>query len=119
MANEISATVSLQVRNGNFNLPLLSKSGTFNQTTAGGYNPGRVLVGTIEEVVAFGDITPRWVWLQNLDSTNAVDYGPATGSYLCRLSPGAVHLIELMPGASLYMKANTAEVAVFIAGVNT
>lgn len=119
MADEISATVSLQVRNGTLQLPMLSKSGTFNQTTVGGYNPGHKVVGTVEETVAFGDITPKWVWLQNLDSVNSADYGPATGSYLCRISPGAVHLIELMPGAVLYMKANTAEVALYIAGVNT
>ena len=119
MANEITVSASLQVRNGGFVLPLLSKSGTFDQTTLGGYNPGMTAVGTAEETIAFGDITPKWVWLQNLDDTNFVDYGPAAGVYMGRLSPGAVHIIELTPGATLYAKADTAEVKLFVAGVNT
>ena len=69
-------------------------------------------VGTTEETAgpAFGDIgTEGWCCIYNLDTTNYVQVGFATTVYGMRLyGGGAPADFFLEPGATLYLKANTA-----------
>jgi len=116
MADEI--TVNLRVQLANSSLP-------------DDFNPGRiqvdqsavelfkrvVAVGTSEESLTFTDVTtPGLCYLYNLDSTNYVQYGNATGSYIGRLKPSSFpNLLELDGGATtLYLKANTASCQVLV-----
>lgn len=108
--------------NGIINYPkYASTQVSITQSGEGGGGPGVVNVGTTEDTVSLGDITPGRIVLQNLDDTNYVEYGPATGSYLCRLLPGASagvggppDTINLTTGATIYIKANTAACDVLI-----
>ena len=84
---------------------------TLNGTKGG--NPGTVTVGTTEEDIDFGDITPGLVFIQNLDSTNFVEFGKNDGGTMKeigKISAGKVALFELAPGETLRMKADTANV---------
>lgn len=124
MSGTISAQLIFSVVNGNFNdafsVPA-SAPVQLTQTTEGGGNPGYVNIGTSEEDIAFGDVTPRVVIIENLDSTNYVQYGPKSGGSMVplgRISPGSFKFVELDSGVTLRMKANTAAVNVRIRGYN-
>lgn len=69
-------------------------------------------IGTSEETAGptFGDIgTEGWVCIYNLDATNYVQVGFATTVYGMRLyGAGAPADFFIEPGATLYLKANTA-----------
>lgn len=69
-------------------------------------------IGTSEETAGpvFGDIgTEGWVSIYNLDTTNYVQVGFSTTVYGMRLyGGGAPADFFLEPGATLYLKANTA-----------
>ena len=94
---------------------------TLTQTTEGGGNPGYVAIGTREEDIAFGDVTPRVVIIENLDATNFVEYGPNSGGSMIafgRIEPGSFAKFSLKSGVTLRMKADTAAVNVRIRGYN-
>lgn len=69
-------------------------------------------VGTTEETAGptFGDIgTEGWCCIYNLDPTNYVQVGFSTGVYGMRLrGAGAPADFFIEPGATVYLKANTA-----------
>jgi len=117
----VSTTVNVRC-NGIIDYPPYNST-TITDTLSGegGGQPGVVSVGTSEETLSFGDITPGRIILQNLDSTNYVEYGPATGSYIGRLLPGATagtagspHTINVTSGATIYIKANTSACNVLV-----
>lgn len=109
MANEISVTMGLSCTNGNFSFPLAQVSSRFDQAASGGGNPGTVSVGTSEETIALGDIgTAGWAQFQNIDATNYVEWGFSTGVYGGRMEPGEPAQFRINPGATIYMRANTA-----------
>lgn len=119
MANEITITTRVTVRNGNYQYDSLVASRQFDQTNPAGGNPGMVEIGTTEEDVNFGDLTqPFIVELQNQDSTNSVDFGAkdGTGAMIAigTLPPEGVALFPMKAGATLRMKANTAACKVLI-----
>jgi hypothetical protein len=107
MANEITLTTGLRVVNGNLKVNVSTEAIQIDQTTARGGGPGTVNVGTTEETIAFGDITPGYVIIKNLDSTNFVDFGNATGNLQFSIPAGGVALFHIRTG-TLYMKADTA-----------
>lgn len=119
MADEISVTMGLRVVKDNFSFAPGTKTVRFDQTTAGGGNPGTVDIGTSEETIAFGDITPGWCQMTNLDATNYVEVGFSTGVYGIRLLPdkgGALFYVNT--GTTVYAKADTATCAVTIHAVD-
>lgn len=81
-------------------------------TGAGGHEDRRVVtVGTSEESFTIStDIgNAGLIYMENLDSTNFVQFGYVTTEYWERLSPGVPHVLELEPTvATLFMKADTA-----------
>lgn len=119
MANEIRVNQSLGVQNGNLNVqyPNSSPNATFDQTAVGGPTPGFVTIGMTEETQALGELgTIGWVIMHNLDDTNFVQWGFATGVYGGRMEPGEkAGPFRLDPGTTLYMKADTAACKVYIA----
>lgn len=121
MAAEITVSLSVGVANGSFKDRFAPGTYTVDQAAVGGGNPGEVDVGTSEEDIAFGDVTPGLVCLQNLDGTNYVEYGPkSAGSMILfgRLKPGQSHVLYLAPAVTIRAKANTATCKVLIKGYN-
>lgn len=118
MANEITITSSIRVANGQLNLTTPSASKQFNQTTARA-GTFTVDVGTSEETLSFGDIVPGFVELTNLDTTNFVEVGFATGVYPLKLRATSGKLmLDLNGSPTIYVKADTAACAVQVTAVN-
>lgn len=71
---------------------------------------GQLDIGTSEETITWGaDIgNEKWLVLRNLDPTNYVQIGFATGNYGVRMRPGDPMWIPLEPGTTIYAIANTA-----------
>lgn len=117
MANEITVDATLQADNGTFEFKRRERSFKADQTTVGGGGPGTTAVTTSEVTV---DMTGYgFVWIQNLDATNYVQVGYSTGVYGQRLRAGGPPaMLELDPGTTLYLKANTATCRVDIFGLN-
>ena len=118
MADEIKLSVSLGVTNGTLVSPSNVYSKTFDQAAPIAPAPGGVNIGTSEETINFGDITPGWVEIVNLDDTNFVDLGFSTGVYGITLPVNGVCLFKMKSGATLYAKADTAACEISIRGIN-
>lgn len=95
------------------------------QSDEGGGNPGTVVVLEASEgTIDFGDVTPGAVIIENLDDTNFVEWGFATGVRPGRIPPrpaggrGFPTLIYLDSSATLYVKADTADCKILVAGYN-
>ena len=93
------------------------------QTLEGGGNPGEVLITSAAEVtISFGSVSPGPVLIYNLDETNYVEWGVATGVYRFKLFPRLAANSRAMPhfvcmdSGSLFMRANTADCRVYILG---
>ena len=72
-------------------------------------------IGTTEETLSFGDITPGKIVLVNLDATNFVEWGYATGVRPGRLDHKVAATDECgdpnmitVSGATIYIKSDTA-----------
>jgi hypothetical protein len=117
MANEITVSAGIRVLNGNSDFSQPSKTKSFDQAAIGGPTPGAISVGTSEESTAFPELTTEgWLYLQNNDATNYVQWGFATGVYGGRLKAGEFALFRMEPGLTLYLKANTAACNVLVYG---
>jgi hypothetical protein len=112
MANEITITLAMERRHAT-NLsdthvfPSLRKQ--YNQAGVG-QDDRKHSIGTTEESITLTDVTTNgFVLLHNLDTTNYVQWGFATGVYGGRMKAGeTAGPFRLEPGATLYLKANTA-----------
>jgi len=112
MANEITITLAMERRHAT-NLsdthafPNLRKQ--YNQTGVG-QDDRKHSIGTTEESITLTDVsTNGFVLMHNLDTTNYVQWGFATGVYGGRMKAGeTAGPFRLEPGATLYLKANTA-----------
>lgn len=111
MANEITVSGRLKVVNASgvsyFDRVITSKQ--FTQAAIGGPTPGYMSIGTTEESTAFTELTTEgWLFMENLDTTNYVQWGFATGVYGGRLEAGEFAMFRCEPSLTLYLKANTA-----------
>lgn len=115
MANEITLKIDLQVRNGNLVDTFSIGNQSINQAAVGGPTPGYFTLGTSEEELAFAELSSKGVCLiQNLDATNYIEYGFATGGpYGARVPAGQAYVIHLN-ATSLFMRANTAACKVLV-----
>jgi hypothetical protein len=111
MADEIRIAASMTVDNGNLSFSQNYGTKSYTQTAVGGPSPGMVEIGTVEETEAFSELTvPGWCTIQNLDSTNFVEWGFSTGVYGGKLMAGETAGPFRINSASttLYLKADTA-----------
>ena len=114
MADEITVNSSLQYVKGG--RTLLSRGVINQKATQTGNNTGGGIFTctTAERALAISEVaTAGWTWIQNLDATNYVEIGPATGSYLLKLKAGVGCAVPL-DKTTLYVKANAASVDVEI-----
>jgi hypothetical protein len=119
----IDLTITLNPSIDGLSLPPFS-SGRLQvfQTAEGGGNPGIIDVTTSEVTVSFGSVTPGLIVLYNLDDTNFVEMGFATGVYPLQLPPRLATNSKAAPAAftrqsgSLFLKADTATCKVLVLG---
>lgn len=111
MADEIKIQQSVRLAKGAMKHEFTPPQLSLTQTGALVYD-NTVSIGTTEETAgpSFGDIgTEGLCIVYNLDTTNYVQVGFATGVYGMRLrGASAPALFFLEPNATLYLKANTA-----------
>ena len=113
MANEIRITTQIKCENGNFKMPLQGRQGVgVNQSAVGGMVPGTLSITTSDTVLTINVTTLGWAYIQNLDATNYVTFGPTAAGALVpclRLKPNEpAQLVRLVPGVTYRMQANTA-----------
>jgi len=121
MADEIRIQSSIQVTNGALTIPQLGGAFTVDQSTAEGGTPGMVELAVAEEAIAFGDVTPSWVFIKNLHATNDVIFGPESGGAMVelgRVSPGEWVVIPLGSGVTLRMAASAATLNAQVIGIS-
>lgn len=115
MASEISITGRLRVVNGSLQFDTGNINVVADQAAVGGPTPGYVTIGTTEEEIAFGELSTKgWVWMQNLDATNYVQWGFSAGVYGGRMKAGETAGPFRLDGTSVFLKANTAACKVVI-----
>jgi len=111
MANEIKILQSIRLAKGAMKHEFAPAQLSLTQTGTLVYDVVSS-VGTSEETAgpAFGDIGTEGICvIYNLDTTNYVQVGFATGVYGMRLLGASVPAVfHLEPNATLYLKANTA-----------
>ena len=111
MADEIKIQQSVRLAKGAMKHEFTPPQLSLTQTGALVYD-NTVSVGTSEETAgpSFGDIgTEGLCVIYNLDTTNYVQVGFATGVYGMRLrGASAPAIFFLEPNSTLYLKANTA-----------
>lgn len=112
MANEITLSIAMQRQHATVTadthmFPAVRKQVT---QTGTGQDDRKHSIGTSEESITFTDIaTNGYCLMQNIDATNYVEWGFATGVYGGRMKAGEIAgPFRLNPGATLYLKANTA-----------
>jgi len=112
MAEELQLTIVGQLANGAYQEQFAPGTLKIDQSTRGGISQV-VQVGTSDEAISLGDVSTEGVcFLQNLDDTNFVTFGPDSGGSIVALGmlkPGEVAALRLSPGLTLRMQANTAE----------
>ncbi len=115
MANEIDIFLRQKVTNGNNNHSKVWGTVSEDQSAAGA-SEFTQSIGTSEETIAFGDISPGRVVLYNSDGTNYVQWGFSTGVYGGRLKPGAAPQTIYLDTTSqdIYAKSDTAACKVVV-----
>lgn len=118
MANEFSVTVDMALTSGLVD-HVWSPGSISANMTAPIYIENVISVGTTDETVSFGDVTVEYVGLQNLDSTNYVQFSDNATTYLGRIAAGQVAYFPIDSGATLHLKANTDACNVLVVGYGT
>jgi hypothetical protein len=114
MADEITLNCQLEYAKGGREFLNRRIHDLSMDQTGDGDEGGIYEIGTTEETITFSEISAAgWGWIQNLDGTNFVEIGSATGDYLIKLAAGEGHPIRLNK-TTLYCKADTAAVEVEI-----
>jgi hypothetical protein len=117
MANELRFTGGANLLNGNLNDSTPQQTLLVTQSLAALLSKV-VNVTTSESDLTTSEVTTLgWAWLQNLDTTNYVQYGPKSGGAMVtvgRLKAGEWALLRLEPGITIRWKANTAACQVLV-----
>ncbi len=120
MADEITIVSEISLDNGNVDHEFRPDSILVDQASAKFVD--KILdIGTSEETISFDDISTKgWCCLQNLDSTNYVNWGFTTGDLHGEMKAGeTAGPFRLKSAGALIMQANSADCKVrFIAYEN-
>ena len=114
MANEITITYGMSRQHATNTLDNHQVSAApvrkqFTQTGVGQFDV-KPSIGTVEESITFTDIaTNGWAMFMNMDTTNYVEWGFSTGVYGGKMkAQESAGPFRVNPGATIYLKANTA-----------
>lgn len=116
MASEIIASASLTFSKAGAGAAGVYSSGSFTFTGTA-YFKGKQNVGTSEEALLLGDVTPGgWALIRNLDATNFVAIKSGTGVVpLVRINAGEFALFRVSSLATApFIQADTSSVNVEI-----
>jgi len=118
MANEITQNITLQVTKNGVTSSLVSNKRV--TMTGDDFTNQTQLIGTTAELVDLGDITgaPGNLVIKNMDSTNYIELGGDSGLtvFKLKINAGEASLVTLS-SATLYAKANTADVRIAILAI--
>lgn len=111
MANEISASVNLQVSIAGVGSASGASAQSYNSTT-GVFYDATVSLSTSATAVAIGGVTAstqQFLYIRNQDPTNYVEISMVSDGTVpfARLKPGEQMLIPMVPSATYYSKAHT------------
>lgn len=113
MAGTIKPSFNVTILNDPFRDSIVEAGAVVVQAEIG-KGGGIQIIGTSEEVVAFGDVaTEGYIYLKNLDGTNYVTWGPeATGAMVVmgKLKPGEFTWFRVAPTVIMRAQADTAAV---------
>lgn len=118
MANELSVKITADLINGNLRERFAPGGGSLQvtQTTALAFG-GTFALSTTEEVLSAGDVgTLGYMFLQNLDGTNSILYGPESAGALVafgKLKPGEAAVIRLQTGITIRAKSSAGTPTLF------
>ena len=136
MANEITINSSIGCANGEFRQPTLGGQFQVDQTTARGGGPGVLIVPSTGIDVSFGNTTPGWVYIKNLDDAVDLLIGPKRDDPapspspapsvspdldlqdFLTLAPGLWITIPVAAGATLRLASAGADVDAHVSGLN-
>lgn len=113
----LTISFSATATQGNFKDAISPGSKSVTLTTQGA-NMGVQQIGTTAEDLDYGDVAAAnagYLYLENLDSTNYVEYGlndAGTIKKVGRLKPGEIAFFRVNPSAQVMMQANTGPVNV-------
>lgn len=120
MADEITITTTIKVKHATSGYKFdRTRKFVGDMADTGGGNPGLVSIGTSEENISFGDLTPNYVFIENLDGTNFIEVGKddsSTMKEMVKLRTGEHIVFPIAASETLRAKADTAAVKCFIAG---
>lgn len=118
MANELTTSLRLTAVKSGAKIDFTS---SYRSDMAGGdMVQNTQLIGTSAELVPFGEITgvPQAVLIANLDATNFVEIGGDSGLTVFKLKIRPEEAIYLsLSSATLYAKADTADVSIMVLAV--
>ena len=104
MSNEVRANITVSSASAKLKIPQMGGALQYDETSEKHGNPGIVtLVSAVEEDLAFGDVTPGLVFIQNLDATATVIVGPKSGGVVVpftQLRPGKHVVLEKVAGTT-------------------
>lgn len=121
MADEIKVRFSLSVEKGFFKDEVNLGQLDVDQGSPGGRGGYVQEIGTVEELLDFGDVgagtlsNEGFLYLRNLDATNYVNFGPdigttGAGQLSGKLKAGEFAFFRIEPNTAWYAKADTASV---------
>jgi len=118
MANEITTSMSIVLRNGFLRDDFKPDKIQITQTTGAIFEVSPSIATSETTITITGLTTPKICILQNLNATNYCEYGFTTGDTKLRLFPtgtGIPNVLTLNTGTTqIFLKANTAAVRVLI-----
>lgn len=122
MAGTITSQLLFSLVNGAMRDDANIQPITVTQAAIGGGNPGSVTIPSASEVdIDFGDVTPGYVIIENLDDTNYVKVGPKVAGVMEEfiiISAGRFAIMEKFSSAVWRAQANAADVLLRIRGYN-
>jgi hypothetical protein len=121
MANSVVPSFSLTYTFGNLQDQIPSETYNYTPAASGKFSQ-QWNVTTTEVTLAIGSSqgvpTLNYVFFYNLDASNYVEIGHATGSYMMKLLAGQFAFFPAEPSITFYAKANTATVALQVNAYN-
>lgn len=115
MADEITITARMSLSNNALAFTQNKVNQKYDQSTAE-FDAGTQNIGTSEENLSVTVTTPGYLYLENLDSTNYVQWGQDNSSTMQtvgRLKAGEIALFRVDSGQTVRMQANTAAVDIY------
>ena len=109
MSDELRLTMQMTLINGNLRKSIQPVLSAIDQADDLAFEDVNPIATSEESISSFGSVANEgYCFLQNLDETNYIEIGFSTGVYGIKLKAGEASILRLVPGLTLYLRANTA-----------